>query len=145
MRKIALMAAVALAVPTAALAAKPPHPATPANSHANKHATATSTTGTSSKANAKAQSAEVTFVLHGTLGAYTAASGATNGSIAITVRRANHGASALKNTTLTLPVSSATKVVGTITSGHSGTVKVRAAKNASAATLQTLTAFQIIG
>src|SRR5262245_46087430 len=73
MRKIALIAvAVLVGVPGVAFAAKPSHPATPANSNANSHANATSTTGSSSKANVNAQSAKVTFVLHGTLGAYTA-------------------------------------------------------------------------
>jgi predicted lipoprotein len=145
MRKIALIAAVVLvAVPGAALAAKPAHPSTPANSNANSNANATSTTGTSSKASTKAQAVKVMFVLHGTLGTYTAASGSTNGSIVVTVKSANHESSLLKNTTLTFPVSSTTKVVGTVTSGHNGTVKVRAAKNATAATLQTLTAFQAI-
>jgi hypothetical protein len=153
MRRIALIAALALVgVPSAALAAKPPHPATPANSNANSHANATSTTGTSSKANTnasantngKAQSAKVLFVLRGTLGTYNAASGTTNGSIAIKVSGSNHESTALKNMTLTFAVSSATNVVGTVTSGHNGIVKVRAAKNTSAADLQKLIASQII-
>jgi hypothetical protein len=145
MRKIALLAAVVLvAVPGAALAAKPSHPATPANSHANSNASGTSTTGTSSKANSSGQSAKVMFVLHGKFGTYNAANGSTNGSIAITVSSSNHESSALKNATLTFAVSSSTKLGGTVTSGHNGMVKVRAAKNASAATLQTLTAFQVI-
>lgn len=147
MRRIVLIAALALvAVPAGALAAKPSHPATPANSNANSHATATSTTGTSSNANANAQSAKVMFVLRGTLGAYTAANGATNGSIQITVSSANRASAALKGSTqpLTFTVSSSTKIVGTVTSGHKGIVKVRAAKNSSVATLQTTAAFQVI-
>jgi hypothetical protein len=145
MRKIVLIAAVVLVgVPGAALAAKPSHPTTPANSNANSHANATSTTGTSSKANSNGQSAKAMFVLHGRFGAYMAATGSTNGSIAITVMSANHESTLLKNVTLTFPVSSTTKVAGTVTSGHNGIVKVRAAKNASTATLQTLTAFQLI-
>ena len=144
MRKIALIVAVVLvAVPGAALAAKPSHPATSANSHANSNANGTSTTGTSSKANANGQSAKVMFVLHGKFGTYTPANGATNGSIAITVKSANRG-TGLKNATLTFPVSSTTKVVGKVTIGHNGVVKVRAAKTASAATLQTLAGFQVI-
>ena len=111
--------------------------------HADGHANATSTTGTSSQASAKGQSAKVMFVLRGKLGTYTAANGSTNGSIAITVSRSNHESSALKNATLTFAVSSSTKLGGTITSGHNGTIKVRAAKNASTATLQTLTAVQV--
>lgn len=147
MRKIVLIAALALvAVPTVALAAKPPHPATPANSNANSHATATSTTGTSSKANPNAQTAKVMFVVHGKLGAYTAANGATNGSIQITVSSANRASALLKGSPqpLTFTVSSSTKVVGTVTSGHKGIVKVRAAKNSSLATLLTTAAFQVI-
>ena len=144
MRKVAFIAAAVLVgVPGAALAAKPSHPATPANGHANGHATATSTTGAGSNANSNGQAAKVMFVLHGTLGTYTAANGATTGSIAITVTSSNHESSLLKNTTLTLHVSSSTKIGGTVTSGHSGVVKVRAPKNASAATLQTMTAFQV--
>jgi len=156
MRRTALIAALLLVgVPGAALAAKPPHPATPANSHANSNANPTSTTGTSSNANptsttgassnanAKGQSAKVMFVLRGQLGTYKPANGSTNGSIAITVSGANHESAALNKMTLTFAVSSTTKIVGTPTSGHSGIVKVRAAKNASAATLQTLTAFQV--
>jgi len=144
MRKILLTAVVVLVgVPGVAFAAKPSHPATPANSNASSHADATATTGTSSKANVNAPAAKVTFVLHGTLGAYTAANGSTNGSIAITVNSSSRG-TGLKNATLTFPVSSATNVVGTVTNGHKGIVKVRAAKNASAATLQTLAALQVI-
>jgi len=144
MRKIALIAALALVgVPGAALAAKPSHPATPANGNANSNANGTSTTGTSSSA--KGKSAKVMFVLHVTLGTYNAASGATNGSIAFTVNKANHEATLLKGAgTLTVAVSSSTKLVGTVTSTHSGIVKVRAAKNVSTADLQTLTAFQVI-
>lgn len=145
MRKLALITVLAAtALPGAALAAKPSHPSTPANSNASSHANATSTTGTSSKANAKAQNAKVLFVLRGTLGAYTAANGSTNGSIAITVKRSNHESALLKGMTLTFPVSSTTKVAGTVTSGHKGIVKVRAARSSSAATLQTMTAFQVI-
>jgi len=146
MHKLAVIAALALAgVPAVALAAQPSHPATPANGNANSHATATSTTGASSNANSHASAAKVLFVLRGTLTAYTAANGTTNGSISITVRGSNHESSTLKSAgTLTFPVSSSTKVVGTPTSGHAGIVKIRAPKNSSAATLATLTAFQVI-
>jgi hypothetical protein len=147
MRKIAVIAAVvAVGVPGAAWAAKPTHPATPANANANAHANATSTTGTSSKASTHGQSAKVMFVLHVTFGTYTPANGATNGTIQVTVKRANHESALLKGATqpLTFPVSSATKIVGTVTSGHEGILKVRAAKNASVATLTTLAAFQVI-
>jgi hypothetical protein len=134
MRKLAFIAVLALVgVTGSALAAKPTHPATPASTNAN-----------SSQAGTNGLSTKVLFVLHGTLGKYTAANGTTNGSIVITVKSANHEGSALKTMTLTFPVSSTTNIVGTVTSGHNGIVKVRAAKNASAATLQTLTAFQVI-
>jgi hypothetical protein len=143
MRKIAFIAALALVVPGAALAAKPSHPATPANGNASSNANGTSTTGKSSTANGK--SAKVMFVLHVTLGTYTAANGAINGSIAFTVNSANHGSTVLKGAgTLTLPVSSSTKIVGTVTGTHAGIVKVRAPKNVSAADLVKLTAFQVI-
>jgi hypothetical protein len=143
MRKIAFIAALALVVPGAALAAKPSHPATPANGNAGSNANGTSTTGKSSTANGK--SAKVTFVLHVTLGTYTAASGTTNGSIAFTVNSANHESTVLKGAgTLTLAVSSSTKIVGTVTGTHAGIVKVRAPKNVSAADLVKLTAFQVI-
>jgi hypothetical protein len=142
MYKVAVVAALALAsVPAASLAA---HPATPANSHANSNANATSTTGVSSQANSHASAAKVMFVLRGTLTAYTAASGATNGSVSITVKSSNFESSALKGLTLTFPVSSSTKIAGAFTAGDNGIVKVRAAKNSSSSSLQTLTAFQVI-
>jgi len=145
MRTLASIAALALlGVPGAALASQPSHPSTPANANADSHANGTSTTGTSSDASTHAQGARVLFVLRGTLGAYTAANGSTNGSVAITVERANHEAKLLDKQTLTFPVSSATKVVGTVTSGHEGIVKVRAARNASVTTLQASVAFQVI-
>ena len=128
MRKMAFIAVLALVgVTGSALAAKPPHPSTPASTNASS----------------KGQSATVQFVLRGKLGTYTAAT-STNGSIVITVAASNHESTLLKTLTLTFPVSSTTKIVGTVTSGHNGIVKVRAAKNASAATLQTMTVFQVI-
>lgn len=128
MRRIVVLVALALVGVPSALAAKPSHPATPANSHANGHG----------------QAAKVMFVLRGTLGTYTAANGTTNGSIAITVKRSNHESALLDTQTLTFPVSSTTKVVGTVTLGHNGIVKVRAPKNTAAATLETMAAFQVI-
>jgi hypothetical protein len=146
MRKTLLIAtAMALvAVPGGALAAKPVHPATPANGNANSHANGSSTTGSSSNAGSNAQGVKVMFVIRGTLGAYAAASGTTKGSIVITVKSSNQQSSSLKGLALTFPVSSTSKVVGTVKSGDDGIVKVRAAKSSSAATLQTLTAFQLI-
>jgi hypothetical protein len=147
MRKVVLIAVLApVGVPGAALAAKPPHPATPANSHANSNANGTSTTGTSSKANSNGQSAKAMFVVHGTFGTYMAANGSTNGSIVFTVKSSNHQSALLKGASqpLTFTVGSATKIAGTVTSGHNGIVKVRAAKNASVATLTGTAAFQVI-
>lgn len=147
MRKVAVIAVLVLAgVPSAALAAKPTHPATPANSNANSHANATSTSGTSSKASSNAQSVKVLFVLRGTLGAYTAANGSTNGSIAITIKSSNHESTLLTKATqpVVFVVSSKTNVVGTVKSGDNGIVKIRAARNASVATLQTIAATQLI-
>jgi hypothetical protein len=140
MRKIALVAALALAgVPAGALAAKPSHPATPANTNASTNAHGNSTLkSSSSSANAK-----VTFVLHGTLTGYTAANGATNGSVTINVKSSNfHGK--LNNMTLTFVVTSNTHVTlnGTWAATDKGVVKVRAAKTNS--TWTGLTASQVI-
>ena len=158
MRKFALIAALALVgVPAGALAAKPTHPSTPASTNANSHASGTSTTGASSNASAKSsssnassqsQAGKVLYVLRGTLSKYTAAAGTTNGSISITVKSSNFDSKTLKDTTLILAVSSKTKIVlhngKPIADNDNGIVKVRAPKHSSAATLQTLTAFQII-
>ena len=152
-RKIALFTALALAgLPAGALAAGTSHPATPANTNANSHANGTSTTDKSSSAssNPDKDAAKVLFVIHGTVTAYTAANGATNGSISITFKSSNHESGALKGATqpLTFMVSSSTKVVlhddKAIASGDTAAVKVRAAKNASVATLETTAAFQVV-
>jgi hypothetical protein len=129
------------AVPAGALAAKPSHPATPANSHANSNANATSTTTSSSSA----ANAKVTFVIRGTLTAFTAASGGTNGSVTITVKSSNFDAKTLKTKSLTFTVDSKTQVTlhnGKFTANDNGIVKVRAAKNNS--TWTGLTATQVI-
>jgi hypothetical protein len=86
----------------------------------------------------------VLFVLQGTLGTYTPALGFTSGSIAITVKDSTYESARLKNHTLSFPVSSTTKIVGAVKSGHAGIVKVRAAKNASVKTLQTVPAEQVV-
>ena len=140
--KVAAVATLALAgLPAVALGA---HPATPANTKASTSANATSTTGTSSKASTHAAAPKVLFVLRGKLTAYTAAAGAVNGSVSITVNKSNFEAGALKDATLVFPVSSDTKITGTFVPGHNGIVKVRAVKNASSSALQALTAFQVI-
>jgi hypothetical protein len=111
MGKIALFAAVAaLLAPAAALAAKPPQPATPATP-------------------------TVSYILRGTLTAFTAAAGNTAGSVTISVMSAlsggNHVAKALKGHSYTLVVTSSTKVTlhnGAFTANDKGTVKFRGKK-----------------
>jgi hypothetical protein len=129
MRKMVVLAAIALVVPGLALAAgKPGSP--------GKSGSAGSNAG------------KVMFVLRGTLTAYTPAGGATDGSVSILVTSANHRGLALKGQTLTVPVSSATKVVGTFAANDNGLVKVRAPKNTAAAALvaalQAAKAWQVI-
>lgn len=128
MRKLILIAAVALAIPAVALATKPPHPTTPASSHPAKPT--------------------VLWVLRGTLSNYTAASGSTNGSISIKVKSSNLDSKTLKAMTLTFATNSKTKVVRhegkPIADGDRGIVKVRAAKGSDATALQTHPAFAVI-
>lgn len=137
MKKVLLLAVMALAIPSVALAAKPPHPSQGGP-------------GLHGKAAPK-----VMYVLKGTLSAYSAFDSGTNtnGSITIAVTHANHHGKALVGQTLTFPVGSATKVVlengaTTITDGDLGIVKIKAAKNIAAAdlatTLQATNAFQVI-
>jgi hypothetical protein len=122
MLKLALFAAfAALVIPAAALAAKPPHPTTPATP-------------------------TVSYVLRGTLTAYTAATGNTPGSVTISVKSAvsggNHVAKALKGHSYTLVVTSTTKVTlhkGAFTANDKGTVKFRGKKGLSDAGGQTAT------
>lgn len=130
MRKVIVVLVLALLVPAAALAGgKPPAP------------------GKSHTAGSNA-APKVTYVLRGTLTAYTAASGSTDGSVTIMVKSSNRHAQSLKNQSLVIPVSSATKIVGTFTANDNGIVKVRAAKNTAAsalvAALQAAKATQVI-
>jgi hypothetical protein len=139
-KKLLVLAALAMAVPSLALAAKPP---TPGNSQ-----------GTHGKSAPK-----VTLILAGTLTAYTPASGNTDGHVTIMIKHANHHAKTLVNTqtplSLIINLSSATKVrmhenATTITDGDRGIVKVRLPKNTPAASLATTlatlptVAFQVI-
>ena len=150
--KIAMLLGLALAGLPAGAGAATSHPATPASTPASTKADGTSTTGTSSKAsaNAIANAAKVTFVIHGTVVAYTPANGATNGSISITFKGSNFESSLLKAAAqpLTFVVGSSTKVVlhggKPIAGGDKAIVKVRAGKTATAATLATVTASQIL-
>jgi hypothetical protein len=116
MRTLALFAALAaLALPAAALATKPPHPAK------------TTTTTTPAVPT-------VSYVLHGTLSSYVAATASANGSVKIHVTAGNHqGALQLKGHDVTLALSSTTKIVlhagKPIADGDRGTIKVRGPKN----------------
>ena len=122
MTRLALTAALAaLVIPAAALATKPPHPTTPATP-------------------------TISYILHGTLTAYTAANGNTPGSVTISVKSAvsggNHVAKALKGHSYTLVVTSTTKVTlhkGSFTANDKGTVKFQAKKGLTDATGQTAT------
>lgn len=88
MRHIAVIAALALAgVPAGALAAKPSHPVTPANTNANSHANGQTTTTTS---HGNSANAKVTFVLHGKVTSYSAGS-----SISLTLSGSNRDRSTL--------------------------------------------------
>lgn len=123
MRRSILIVVLALALPTAALA----------------------TTRASSSHSAKPT---VLWVLRGTLSKFTAASGATKGSISITVKSSNFDPKTLKGMKLTFAIASKTKVVlhthKPIVDGDRGIVKVRAPKGSDATALQTHTAFEVI-
>ena len=133
MKKFPAFLAIALVVPSLALAAKPPAPVNSQGSHG--------------------KAPQVMYVLKGTLTAYTAANGATNGSVSLLVKSANsHGAS-LKGQTLTFAVLSSAKVVtpqgAALTLNDKGVVKVRGPKKLGptdnlATVLQARTAFQVI-
>ena len=130
MRKLIVIAATALLIPGLALAAgKPGNP------------------GKSQTAGADA-APKVMYVLKGTLNAYQAANGTTDGSVTITVKSSNYHGRALKGQQLQIPVSAATKFVGRFTMNDKGTVKVRAPKNttptALLAALMSAKAWQVI-
>ena len=115
-RKILALTVLALAIPAAALAAKPQHPNKPG-----------------------ASKAKVTYVLKGTLSNYTAVSSTAAGSITIHVAHSNRHGRALKGMDLTFAVSTqtATTLNGntTISDGARGMVKFRALKNMTPAGL----------
>src|SRR3569623_3593440 len=124
MRKVLVVLIAAVLVPAAAVAkGKPANP------------------GSQSKAAPK-----VMYVLKGTLTAYTAANGATNGSVTITVKSSNHHGASLKGQILTFAVSSSTKVVGTFAVNDKGMVKLRGPKAGLGAPspIGTLVAKQVI-
>ena len=107
-----LLAAAVLAVPAGAVASKSGHGPTKA-----------------------------TYELHGTLSAYTAAVGATPGSITILVSKANKAGRPFVGLPLTFPVASTTKVKPTgalIVDGDLGAVQVKGARGLDATGLQLL-------
>ena len=142
-RKAALIAALAVAgIPAGALAAKPVHPTHPATPPS---------TNASTSAQASTKAPTVLWVLHGKLGKFTAANGATNGAVQLAVSSATAATqqkAALKSQTLTFSVSSKTNIVlhngKPVADGDRGIVKIRAPKNASAATLAATPAQQVI-
>ncbi len=116
MKKALILVIAALALPTVALAAKPAH--------------------------GHGKPPMVTYVLHGTLSAYTAydASTSTNGSITILVKHANKHGYVLKGQSLTFAVDAKTKLhlaVGltTVTDGDRGGISLRAPRKIAAADL----------
>jgi hypothetical protein len=122
-KKLLVLAALALAVPSLALAAKPPSPGDSQGPHGKS-------------------APKVMYVLKGTLTAYSPASGGTNGSVTIEVAHANHHAKTLVTnpaTSVKIAVSSTTKVVvrggGTLQVLDKGIVKVRLPKGTSGADL----------
>lgn len=117
-RKTLTLLVLALAIPGAALAAKPQHPSTPTSQ---------------SKAAPK-----VMYVLKGTLWNYTAASSTVNGSITINVTHSNYHAHALVNTSVTFAIASTTGTTlknGTISNGAKGIIKFKAPLKVSNTTL----------
>ncbi len=127
-KKLIATLVIALAIPSAALASKPSPPP-----------------GKSGDPHGKAQPKMVLYVLKGTLSAYTAATSGGNGSVTITITKANHYGSLLSANTPAVTfanVTMKTKVVlnGTFASGDLGVVKVRAPKTFAGATTQTVTA-----
>lgn len=82
-----------------------------------------------------------TYGLEGTLSAFTAAAGATNGSITILVAKGNGAGRAFVGQTLTFPVSAATRVesrLGGIPDGSVGKIQVKGPSGLDAAGLQAL-------
>jgi hypothetical protein len=117
MRTLTAALVLALAVPSIALAAKPPSP------------------GKSQDSNRKIP--QVTYLLRGTLTAYTAANGTTDGSVSLTVKGANFHGVTLKGQTLTFALPSSAKVVlhkGAAVNPNvdKGVVRVRGPKSVTA-------------
>jgi hypothetical protein len=134
--------AAVLTVPAAALATRPPDK--PPTSPPGKPAS----TPPSTPAGKLAGKPTVMFVVRGTVSAFTAASGATNGSITITVSGGNEHATKLfaNGAAKTFVLSSNTRVVSTggISSGDKVLVKIRAPTHAPASTVSSTPAKQIV-
>jgi hypothetical protein len=146
--RILILAVLAMAFMSGvALAAKPPHPSTPASTNANSNSNqgATTTTKTTHGSTVK-----VLWVIRGTIGSYVAANGSTNGSISLMLKSSSLETNMLKAAAqpLSFGVSSKTKVElhngKPLASGDRVTIKVRAPKNSSVSTLATMTAFQVL-
>ena len=141
MRKLVLLIVIALvALPSAALAAKPPRA---------EIAVSGEDAGQSGRRNRAKPARTIMYVLRGKLSQFMPAQGAANGSITIEVKRANHHGRSLRGVSLTFVVTANTKVVlneglTTIANGDRGMVKVRAPKRATAEALQGLAARQVI-
>jgi hypothetical protein len=142
MRHIAVIAALALAgIPAGALAAKPSHPVTPANTNSNGNANGTSTTTSTTS---DGSSVRVLFVLRGKVTSYTAGS-----SVVLTLMGANHERSALTpGASFTAMLDANTKLVlhdgAAVAAGDMVVVKIRAAKNVAASTLSTTAASRVV-
>jgi hypothetical protein len=130
MNKLITVLFAALVVPTAALAAKP----------------TTTTTAATPKG------PQVMYILRGKLTAYSAANGATKGSVSILVKSASYNGASLRTKTLTFATSPSTKVVaphGVAKVNDTGIVKVRGPKKIAATDnlgtiLQAAAAFEIV-
>jgi len=132
LRHIALLTTLALAaLPAGALAAKPTHPVTPASTNSNAGSNHGSTV-------------KVLFLLHGKVTGYT---GGT--SIGLTLTGSNRDRSTLTSgSAFNGTLNSGTKVVlhdgAAVATGDKVVVKIRAPKNASAGTLSSTAAFQVV-
>lgn len=126
MKRLLALAVIALVVPTVALAAKPPAPGKSQTAPKSQNATNKSPNSHSKAA------PKVMYVLRGVLDAYEPATDSAPGLVTISVNSANHHRAALKQTTLTFTISTATKVVvrggGELTPTDKGIVKLRFAK-----------------
>jgi hypothetical protein len=113
MRTVLIVFSLALAVPALALAAQPSPPGKSQDTHGKS-------------------APKVMYVLKGTVTAFTASTGGADGSLALTVAKANRHKAALKDQSLSLVVKAATKVVfdadGQLTEGETVVVQVKADK-----------------